>query len=504
MEKFDIVIVGSGLGGLECGAILSREGYKVLVLEKNKQIGGNLQIFARNKRIFDTGIHYIGGLGEGQNLNKYFQFLGIMDDLKLQQLDEDGFDVISFEGDEIEYKHGQGYENFINIMAGYFPGEREGIIKYCEKIKEVCKSFPMYNLERMNSHLGSIPFLDVNARDFIAICTSNKKLQYVLAGSNLLYAGEGDKTPLYVHALIINSYIESAWRCVDGGSQIGRLLARKIRDNGGKVLTHAEAKKFIVEDKKVRHVELADGRTFEADIFISNAHPAVTLDMIDETYIRKAYRKRITSLENSVSVFILYIVLKKKTIRYFNCNYYHFIDPDVWKGVSYGEQWPAGYALFTGASSRDKEYAETMTMMAYMDYNETKKWEDTFNTVSKESPRGKEYEDFKTERAERMFDELEKRFPGIREHTEAYYTSTPLTYRDYIGTKDGSLYGVTKDYRNPMKSFISPRTKISNLLLTGQNLNMHGVLGVTIGAITTCSEILGHDKLMADVAKYVK
>lgn len=504
MEKFDIIIVGSGLGGLACGTILSKEGYKVLVLEKNKQIGGNLQIFARNKKIFDTGIHYIGGLGKGQNLYKYFQFLGIMDELKVQQLDQDGYDIISFDDDDIEYKHAQGYDNFIETMCGYFPEEREGIVRYCDKIKEVCKSFPMYNLVRADADLGTIPYLDVNTRDFIQSCTSNKKLQHVLAGSNVLYAGDGDKTPLYVHALVINSYIESSWRCIDGGSQIGRLLVKRIREHGGKVLTHAEVKKFIVEDKKVKYVELTDGRTYSADTFISNVHPAVTLDMVDEEHIRKAYRKRITSLENSVSVFILYLVLKKKTVKYFNCNYYHYIDPDVWKGVSYGEQWPAGYAVFTGATSRDEEYAETMTIMAYMDYNETKKWETTFNTVSKESPRGKEYEDFKTNRANRLFNELEKKFPGIRDNTEAWYTSTPLTYRDYIGTKDGSLYGISKDYKNPLKSFISPRTKIPNLLLTGQNLNMHGVLGVTIGAISTCSEILGHEKIMSEVTDSVK
>src|SRR5690606_23132991 len=103
--KYDVIIIGSGLGGLECGAILSREGYNVLVLEKNKQIGGSLQTFSRDKQIFDTGIHYIGGLDEGQNLHQYFKYLGIMDSLKLKKLDEDGFDIVSFEGDDNAYKY---------------------------------------------------------------------------------------------------------------------------------------------------------------------------------------------------------------------------------------------------------------------------------------------------------------------------------------------------------------------------------------------------------------
>jgi all-trans-retinol 13,14-reductase len=497
MEKYDVIIIGSGLGGLECGVILSREGYKVLVLEKNKQIGGNLQTFSRDKCIFDTGIHYIGGLEKGQNLYQYFKYLGIMDSLKLKKLDADGFDIVTFEGDPTAYRYAQGYDNFIEIMSGYFPEEREGIIAYCDKIREVCRNFPMYNLNPGDGDWSNIAYHNVSAKEFIESCTTNKKLQAVLAGTNLLYAGEGDKTPLYTHALVINSYIESSYRCIDGGSQIAILLQRIILNNGGKVLKHANVKKFAFEGDLIQAVELEDGRRFEADQFISNVHPAVTLDMVEEGKIRNAYRKRINSLENSVSVFILYIVLKKNSLQSFNCNYYHFLAPDVWEGAAYTqENWPHNYAVFTGTSSKENGYADTLISMAYMNYEETREWERTFNIVGHEDERGSSYDRFKTRKAEVLLDHMEKRFPGLKDKIHRYYTSTPLTYRDYIGTRDGSLYGIVKDYKDPMKSFISARTKIPNLLLTGQNLNMHGVLGVTIGAVVTCSEFLGKEYLM--------
>jgi len=107
-DKYDIVIIGSGLGGLVSANILARHGYRVCVLEKNKQYGGNLQIFVRDKNIFDTGVHYIGSLGEGENLNQYFTYLGIMDELKLLKLDEDRYDIITFDNDKKEYFHAQG------------------------------------------------------------------------------------------------------------------------------------------------------------------------------------------------------------------------------------------------------------------------------------------------------------------------------------------------------------------------------------------------------------
>ena len=146
-KKYDIVIIGSGLGGLCSAFMLAKEGYSVCVLEKNRQLGGSLQIFSRNKVIFDTGIHYIGGLSEGQNLNRYFKYFGLMDKLKLKQMDMDGYDVITIANDPIEYKHAQGYDNFIRVLSDAFPGEKENLEKYCEKIKEVCSFFPLYNLE---------------------------------------------------------------------------------------------------------------------------------------------------------------------------------------------------------------------------------------------------------------------------------------------------------------------------------------------------------------------
>lgn len=501
MEKFDVIIIGSGLGGLECGAILSREGYSVLVLEKNKQLGGNLQTFARDKRIFDTGIHYIGGLEEGQNLHQYFKYLGLMDGLRLKKLDENGFDIVSFDGDPVEYKYAQGYDNFIAVLSGYFPSEKSGIIRYCKTIQEVCRSFPMYSLQPKNGDWNSIAFHDVSAKDFIDSCTTNEKLRAVLAGTNPLYAGEGDKTPLYTHALVINSYIESSYRCIDGGSQMAKILARTILNNGGKLVKHAKASKFIFNGNNIQYVELEDGRQFEGKHVISNVHPSVTLDMVEESKLRSAYRKRIHGLENTISVFIVYIVLKKDSLKYFNCNYYHYSDMDVWKGISDPDKWPHSFAVFTGASSKSEEYADTLTVMAYMDYAETAKWENSFNTVSAEEERGSDYEAFKQEKAETLITQLEKKFPDIRQHIASYYTSTPLTYRDYIGTRDGSLYGIKKDYKDPMKSFIAAKTKVPNLLLTGQNLNMHGVLGVTIGAVVTCSEFLGNEYLMDKIQK---
>ncbi len=502
MSSFDVLIIGSGLGGLECAYILSKEGYKVCVLEKNRQLGGSLQIFVRDKTIFDTGVHYIGGLDEGQNLNRYFRYFGIMDDLKLRKMDESGFDRITFDDHETEYKHAMGYEGFVEELVRQFPKERAGIEKYTQMLRDICHAFPLYELRQAPpNHQPNFVYADVSAKAFIESCTNNIRLQNVLAGSNPLYAGYPDETPLYVHALVVNTYIESAWKCIDGGAQIARLLAKRIKANGGTILNYHEAKKFIFEGKKIRAVELKDGRQIEAKHFISNIHPAATMQMIEQGKIRNVYKKRIQSLDNSLSAFTVHIVFKENSFPYLNHNYYHHKSPDVWQSVNYkAENWPEGYALFVPASSKSEEFADSMNVITYMHFEEVAQWSDTFNTIPKHiSSRGQSYDEFKIEKAEKLIDELAKKFPNIRSKIKSYHTSTPLSFRDYIGNSDGSLYGIRKDYKNPLKTFMSARTKVPNLYFTGQNLNLHGVLGVTISSVVTCSQLVDQEYLVKKI-----
>ncbi|HTB52562.1 MAG TPA: FAD-dependent oxidoreductase [Ferruginibacter sp.] len=500
MKDFDIIIIGSGIGGLVCADILGKEGYKVGVIEKNRQIGGSLQTYVRDRVIFDSGVHYLGGLSKGQNLYQIFQYLGIMDKLKLKQMDLDQFDKIIIENDEKEYTYAQGYDNFIAKLLIDFPDEEKGLIAYCDKIKEVCSKFPLYNFRTGSEGLEKADVLSIDAKAFIESVTSNEKLREVLAGNNPLYAGQPGKTPLYVHALIINSYIESSWKCIDGGSQIAKYIAKNIRAQGGDVIRNTAVTKIVEEEGKITHVELSTGERLYADHFISNVHPVKTLEMTETSMIKKAYRNRVNTLENSVSSYTLNIVFKENCFKYFSYNYYCCTEGSVWDVANYTEaNWPKGYAVFMAPTSRSDEYADGMTILSYMRFDEVKQWENSYNTVSQEEERGESYEAFKKRKAEVLLDHVEKKFPGIRACIKSYYTATPLSYRDYIGNDDGSLYGIVKDYRDPLKTFISPRTKVPNLYFTGQNLNMHGVLGAAMSGLVTCSALLGNDDIVEKI-----
>jgi all-trans-retinol 13,14-reductase len=412
-------------------------------------------------------------------------------------MDEHAVDKIIFDNDATEYCLGQGYDNFINGLLKYFPDEKEGIQNYCDKIREICLKFPLYNLRPGGGFNDKADVLEIDAKTFIDSVTSNERLREVLAGNNALYAGIPDRTPLYVHALVINSYIESSWKCVDGGSQISKALLQVIRSNNGELIRNAEVTRLVEEDGIIKYAMLADGRKMLAKNYISNIHPARTLQITETEILKKAYVNRISSLENSCSSFTLNLSFKKNSFRYFMYNYYYIKSGFVWKGHEYTEEnWPLGYALFMAPSSRSPEYADGVSILTYMRYEDVAQWADTKNTVAMKSSRGVSYDEFKKKKAEKLIEEVEKKFPGIRDCILNYYTATPLSYRDYIGTSDGSLYGVIKDYKNPLKTFLSPKTKIPNLFFTGQNLNLHGILGTSMSALVTCSSFLGDDLVM--------
>src|SRR5690606_27385758 len=231
-------------------------------------------------------------------------------------------------------------------------------------------------------------------------------------------------------------------------------------------------------DGKIAAAITKKGTEIKGDLFISNIEPKLTIKMIGDDKLRKSYTNRIEKIESTIAAFTLYIVLKPNTFKYHNTNFYHFKDVSkVWDSQNYtSESWPDGYMMSMGIKKNTNGYGDNIAVMAYMRYDEVEPRENTFNTVADKNERGQTYEQFKAEKAEILINELERKFPDIRPCIDSYYTSTPLSYRDYIGSNRGSIYGYVKDVNKPLQSHVSPKTRVKNLYLTGQSLSMHGAL----------------------------
>ena len=490
--KKTVLIIGGGIGGLVCGAILAKEGYSVRVLEKHTVAGGGLHTFQRYGVEWETGIHVVSGFQPDGILNRLFSYLNIDSKLHIKPADKDGFDQLQIASDGIIYKMARGRENFVNTLSTYFPEEKENIRRYIDKVYEI-SSNALPNLNNQTPKLLSHEATSISVNELIAQFTDNPRLQAVLAWNNTLYGGEKDKTPAYIGAFITHFYIEGASRFVGGSQQLADALMGVIVQNGGEVLTGNGVSFIDIQDRHIQKVITVKGQEFTADMYISAIHPSTMFQLMDVSKIQKSYYQRIDNIPSSYSSFTTFITFKHQSFPYLNhTGYYGFDYDDIWKCAQYTEDsWPCGCMYITPPVTDNDIFAAKMIVNAIMNFDTVRKWE---NTVT--GKRGEEYLQFKKNYENKLLDMMEKIFPDFRSKIDKVFSATPLTIRDFYGTKEGAIYGTSKDCRNMALSSISVRTKIDNLLLTGQCVNFHGIMGVPITAILTCSQLLGLDHIV--------
>ena len=313
--KYDIIIIGSGLGGLVCAHILSKAGKSVLILEKETQPGGCLQTYRRNGMTFDTGFHYVGGLEEGQSLYKPFKMLGLTK-LPWKRLDE-AFDRIRIE--EQEFSFMQGYDNFVKTLQTHFPKERKALQQYVSLLKQTEEE--QQHLLNSNPTAFFSSLFETGAWQYLTDTFQNSLLINVLSATSLKMELQKESLPLFSFLHGNASFIESSWRLKGGGSLIADSLIQDIRNQGGEIVCQATVEELIEKGRKLVCVRCSDGRLFEGEQFISDVHPAVTCSWIKQSEcLRGIYRKRIGSLENTFGMFTVSLVVKPRTIKYFNWN----------------------------------------------------------------------------------------------------------------------------------------------------------------------------------------
>lgn len=492
--KSTAVIIGGGLGGLFTGAILSKEGVHVTVIEKNATPGGGLQSFVRHGETYDTGMHVIAGMHEGGNIRRICDYLGITDKIHIKDVDSDLIDSLYFAQDKKTYRIASGKENFINSLAEEFPHQRKNLEKYVKALYDIVSEIDLFNLRSSDTFMpihGEDFMLSV--QDFIAKYISDEKLRSVLAYMNPLYGGRDNMTPAYLHSLIAVLYINGPSRFAGGSVLFANTLVELIRENGGEVILADGVSKVFSREKRITGVLTRKGRRFEADWYICAIHPCSFFQLLDDpSVLPKAYRTRLDNLNNAYSAFTLNIKLKPGTVRYVNHSMYYMSRYDrVWDFDRADVKWPLGFLCMTPPEIEQGEFSTKMIITAPMVWEHVKKWENT--TVGH---RGEEYEKWKQECAETLLDMIEELYPDIRDCILEINTASPLTIRDYYGVKEGSMCGFSKDWKNITASQVPVVTKAKNLLMTGQNCNGHGFCGVPLTAINTCEVILGRNYVL--------
>lgn len=447
------------MGGLVCANLLSKKGLKVLVLERQHQPGGCLQSYRRGAMMYDTGLHYVGGLAEGQPLYNMFKELGLLS-LPWQKLDADGFDRIMI-GDR-EYCFAEGFDNFLETLSKDFPEDIDSLQRYIQLMQ--CSD--------------EVWMQQTNAYNYLNSIIHNQLLLSVLSGACLKMELKRDTLPLFTYVHGNAPFIQSSWRLKGDGNMIVRTLIDNFTSQGGELKCDSEVQELVEEEGLIKKAVCRDDKVYEARYFISDAHPSVTLSLVkNSSLLKKVYRRRINNLENTNGMFTAQLLLKPETVPYFNYNEFLYDGLEAWDG--------RGYMVSCRVPEDGSAYARQIDILTPMNIKECATWLDTYPMH-----RGEDYLQFKAQRAQQCISVAERFLPNLHEHVQEIHTSTPLTYRDYNLSPEGSAYGIRKDAAAPLLTVLSPRTSIPNLLLTGQSLMLHGLHGVAMTAMYTTKEII--------------
>ena len=483
------LIIGGGIGGLVTGALLAKEGYKVTILEKNAIIGGGLQTFRRHGVSFPTGMHIFGGFQEDGNLRKIFAYLGVLDKISLCPMDEEASDVVTLMSEGKTYRLPQGKEQYIAYLSEQFPAEKEQIKVYVNRIFELSEEEDLFYLrETPEEHLSHSDDFLGSVNQLRDRYITDQKLKTLLGYLNPLFGSDPQTTPAYIHALLNTLHINGTFQFVGESQQLANALAKVIENAGGQVLANEEVVKIEVENHQVTGVLTQKGHRYQADHYISDVHPDVLLRIIDPQAFTMAFKNRIQSIPETMSSFKVFVKFKEQAFPY--QNYSHFCLSDT-------IDWPQSLMIVTPPVEDQGEFAETMVIIAQMDFEWVRLWENT-----RTGHRGAEYEQWKQTMADKVLDFMERLYPDFRDQIKFVFSSSPLTIRDYYGNKEGSNYGFQKDSNNLMLSQMSVSTKVRNLFLTGQNVNIHGLCGVSLTAIETAEALVGQNSIVRKINKF--
>jgi phytoene dehydrogenase-like protein len=487
VDAKNIIIIGSGIGGLSTGIILSLLNYNVTVVEKNPLPGGLMRSYRRSGIDCSVGVHYVGALGKDEPLGKIFHLLGISVDDLFERMGQDGV-IDRYLFDDFSFDLPTGIDAYEKNLHGAFPGDKTAIDAVIKNLREISGRMldPSF-LINQGDPFKNIDYLD-SIGEYLQKHNASIGLQYVMAVPAQLNGVPLADCPLIFHHMVLASYLFSSWRLKESGSKMADVFAARFRHLGGRIILNDGAEKIILESGKISGLLLQSGKSIPADVIVAAVHPKALLGLLAPEALKVSYRQRILNLQETEGVIAVQVSVDARRHQEIPHNIYDIhIDE---KAVS-----PNG--IFYQLRRGDAKGANLLSIITKSSYSEWSKWENT-----KSGKRGREYEEKKISIAHDLLRNAGKVFGDLQD-SKIIDIFTPLTLRDYVCSPEGSCYGVMRSVGQLLKIASLNNVPIPGLCLAGQNAMAPGVLGSILGSFEAVRRIVGRERF-ADKIKAIE
>lgn len=501
-QKWDAIVIGSGIGGMAAAAALSRVGRKVLLLEQHHKLGGLTHSFSRDGFTWDVGVHYLSGMAPGDYARDLLDWVSDtpMEFVSLGSV----YDTLHI-GSAEPLSLSRPYEAQERDLKDRFPGQTEAIKAWTRALREgretVYKVFPTRAMPEIAGDMldwwnrrAISKWCARTTQEVIDDLTNDPELAAVMAAQWGDHGGRPSKASFAMHALIAGAYLPSgSWYPVGGSAAYAKHIIPTITKHGGETLTDVRVEKLLLENEKVVGVRTEDGATIRADVVISDIGARETIDtLLPEDCGHEDWMEKIRALPSSIAHYTLFLGFEGDIEAAGATKANHWIYPTgetdvVWTTAPDGAP-PHMTASFGSLKNPTHDPGPQQKHMgqflAWADWSSVDRWADL-----PAGKRGDDYAEFKRRVEKTLMSEFERYFPDLAKLVVYRELATPLSTTTFTGHRKGAFYGLDVTPERVMCDALRAQTPIPGLFLAGQDVVSPGVPGALMGGLLSAASV---------------
>lgn len=456
-DKYDVVIIGAGVGGLVCGCYLAKGGLKVLIVEQQPKVGGYCTSFIRNGMKFDSTVHSLCSLRRGGRLRKISDELNLSKYVNFARIDPS--DIVITPDNKIVFRNEISLT--IEELKKKFNNQKQNI--------DVFFNF----IANANFATTYLRFKDKTFSDMLNDFFTDEKIKMVLSVLSWnMWISPSRLSALTAVFFFREFILDGGYYPTNGMQGFSDALAKVYTENGGKMLLSNLVGKVIVNNKKAEGVILNDNTRIESDFVISNADCKQTFfKLIGQEEVSKKFKTRLESLTMSKSAFIIYAILSKnirssieKSSALWYCPSYK-IEEDNFLSEKKGKEFHKGlFCFFPSIFDKNKPNdKESVVILTGAEYNDEKYWNKN-----------------KDRFADQMIKSAAHLIPNLESLIKYKEIATPHTLNRFTLNSEGAVHGWESTVPQLRDTLVTCETHIKDLYLVGhwvmQQIGQSGIL----------------------------